>query len=81
MTVTVLLFGPLAETASDKQFTLELPDGATVAEVLEQIMPRVPSLSAARDHVATAVNMTYVDRTFRLKDGDELALIPPVSGG
>ena len=81
MIVTVLLFGPLAETASDKQFTLELHDSATVAEVLEQIMPRVPSLSTASGHMATAVNMAYVERTFRLKDGDELALIPPVSGG
>ena len=76
MRVTVRLFAVLRERAGHEELELDLPDGARVADAL-----------AAVDHLAgelslvLAVNRDYADADQVLHPGDELALIPPVSGG
>ena len=81
MTITVQLFAALAEAVGTHTLSLDLPTGATVSDALDQLASTHPRLSADRAKVATAVNLSYVGADHVLIDGDELALIGPVSGG
>jgi molybdopterin converting factor subunit 1 len=82
MEVEVRLFAMLRERAGRDSMTVELGEGATVADALDvvgsqhgldELIDRMP--------VVTAVNREYVPKEQTLAEGDELALIPPVSGG
>jgi molybdopterin synthase catalytic subunit len=76
MEVRVRLFAGLRERAGVDAVELTLPDGARVCDALTQLDHLVAGLP-----VVMAVNHEYADRRARLQPGDELALIPPVSGG
>lgn len=76
MNVTVRLFAGLRERAGADHVALALPDGARVADALQ----RLSELTAGTP-VVMAVNQQVADESVRLHAGDELALIPPVSGG
>ena len=82
MTVTVRLFAVLRERVGSDSIEVELDDGATVAEALERLAER-PELGdlLERMPVRMAVNRDYADGDTALAPGDELALVPPVSGG
>jgi molybdopterin synthase catalytic subunit len=73
----VKLFAGLRERASFGERTVELPEGARAGDVWAVL----PQLGAVPDGVMYARNKAYVDPEEQLADGDELALIPPVSGG
>ena len=76
MQIRVRLFAGLRERAGVDVLELELPDGATVADALERLKPVAGDLQ-----VVMAVNREYADAGDSLHADDELALIPPVSGG
>jgi molybdopterin synthase catalytic subunit len=82
MTVTVRLFAVLRELAGRESVELELADDATVDDAMAALSMR-PELADAlpRLGVVMAVNRDYASGATRLAPGDELALIPPVSGG
>jgi molybdopterin synthase catalytic subunit len=81
MTVTVKLFAILRDRAGTAELSLTLPPGATVARAAEALAERLPAVRDFLPRVAYAVNRSYAKPDARLSDGDELALIPPVSGG
>ncbi len=81
MTITVKLFALLRDRAGAAELALTLGDRATVATAAAALAERFPAMAAMLPRVAFAVNREYVDRSAVLADGDELALIPPVSGG
>jgi molybdopterin synthase catalytic subunit len=81
MTIHVLFFALLRDRAGTARCDLTLPENATVADAAEAIGERFPGLLQAVSRVAYAVNRDYASPTTSLHDGDELALIPPVSGG
>jgi molybdopterin synthase catalytic subunit/molybdopterin converting factor small subunit len=76
MRVAVRLFAGLRERAGVRVRELELPEGATVADVWPAL-----ALGAEPEGLLYAVNRAYADETRSLAEGDEVALIPPVSGG
>jgi molybdopterin converting factor subunit 1 len=76
MTVRIRLFAMLRERAGRDELELELPDGARVADALAALEHLAGGLS-----LVLAVNREYADPDAILRAGDELALIPPVSGG
>jgi molybdopterin synthase catalytic subunit len=82
VTVSVRLFSILRERAGRDRVELQLDDGATVADALEALA-RLPSLSdvLGRLPVQLAVNRGYATAATPLAEEDELALIPPLSGG
>jgi len=82
VTVTVRLFAMLRERAGRSSLELELAEGATVADALEELRER-DGLGELLDRlpVRAAVNREYVPTETALSAGDELGLIPPVSGG
>jgi len=77
----VKLFAVLRERAGRAQTVLEIPNGATVDTACEALRQQLPQVASYLGRVAFAVNQSYVDRSTILHDGDELAIIPPVSGG
>ena len=81
MTIHILMFASLAEQLQVQRVTLTLSDNATVGDAFEELKSRWPKLDALRDRLAVAVNHAYVSEDHVLVDGDEMALIPPVSGG
>ena len=77
MEITVLAFGPLAEDLGWKRHQITLSDQHIVGQILQSL-----GLEGGREKgLITAVNGTHCDFNAELKDGDELALLPPVSGG
>ena len=79
--VRVRLFAVQRELAGTRQVELELPDGASIEAAWLALVDRHPALASGRAAVRFARNGTYADPTEMLQDGDELACIPPVSGG
>lgn len=80
MNIRVKLFASLREAAGRTTIDLTLPDDATVADALAALDGQL-RLTARGTRVALAVNRRYVEPDAGLRDGDELALLPPVSGG
>jgi len=81
MRVRVLYFGMLKDLAGKSGDTLELPEGATIGDVLARLELQSPALKKAVGSLAVAVNQQYAGADTKLKSGDEVALLPPVSGG
>lgn len=81
MHLQVLLFGALKDLRSREKETVELPEGATVAEFLRGFFEVAPQLEKYAGSLAVAVNQEYALSTQVLHEGDEIALLPPVSGG
>ncbi len=81
MIVQLRFFASLRERLRRTEQEWTLPDGATVDDLWAALCATYPQLSELRSSISFAVNRAYVDRTCRLADQDEVALIPPVSGG
>jgi MoaE-MoaD fusion protein len=81
MQVRVKFFGMLKEVAGRDDDTLGLPEGARVADLLERCAKSTPDLKNYFPVIAVALNQEYSERDAALHEGDEVALIPPVSGG
>jgi molybdopterin converting factor subunit 1 len=81
MLIHVRLFAMIREKAGTSALTLELPEDARVADAAAALAERLPAVAAYLSRVAFAVNEAYAAREALLRPGDELAIIPPVSGG
>jgi molybdopterin synthase sulfur carrier subunit len=79
--VTVKLFAAYQEAFGLSELKLVLPMHAPVRAVLERLLIERPELDRWRDVTRFGVNLHFVDADTILQDGDEVALIPPVSGG
>jgi MoaE-MoaD fusion protein len=79
MRVRLLAFGMLKDSLGGAERTVELPEGATVAALLEHVQQAqgAPLLRG----IAVSVNAEFATMETRLKEGDEVGLLPPVSGG
>ncbi len=81
MRVTIRLFARLRDLAGASELTREVPAGATVAAVWESLAREHPALAPYTSSVSSAVNADYVRMNSPVHDGDEIAFLPPVSGG
>jgi molybdopterin synthase catalytic subunit len=81
MRVNVRYLGMLREIAGRDGEPVELPDGALLGELYAALRTRLPQLQQFSQAIALAVNYEYSGADTRLREGDEIALIPPVSGG
>jgi molybdopterin synthase catalytic subunit len=79
--IRVRLFAMQREAAATKELRLEVPLGSTVDDVWSAVVEVVPALAPGRSSLRFAVNGEYADTDRPLADGDEVACIPPVSGG
>jgi molybdopterin converting factor subunit 1 len=81
MRVHVKLFAVLRDKAGVSELQLELPEGATVSQAVRKLEEAHATLGPHFSRSAFAINQDYAKGDAELHDGDELALIPPVSGG
>lgn len=81
MHVRVLLFGALREAAGAKELSVSVPDAATVASLRALLEEGQPGFSALAGRLRVAVNREFAPDAQPLADGDEVAFLPPVSGG
>lgn len=81
MRVQLLAFGILRDHLGASAGPLDLPAGSTVRDLLERCRSLAPENAAPWSSIAVAVNQEYVPATHPLAEGDEVALLPPVSGG
>jgi len=75
------LFATLRERARSSELEREFPEGTTVDQIWKALKREFPALDGHRDSVGFAVNQEYVEGDYRPRDNDEVAFIPPVSGG
>ena len=81
MRVTVRLFARLRELGGTGELVSEVPDGSTVAAVWQSLVRDFPAFAAYEPSLSCAVNAEYAKFTTAVSDGDEVAFMPPVSGG
>jgi molybdopterin converting factor subunit 1 len=81
MIVSVLLFARARDLAGAPVVRLELPEGATVADLRRRLAAVHPSMAPLLNHSALAVNDEFAGDELVLEPGAEVALLPPVSGG
>jgi molybdopterin converting factor subunit 1 len=81
MLVTVRLFARLREIVGRGELARDAPEGATVREIWRSLARDWPALAAFEPSISAAVNAEYVTMSAAVADGDEVAFLPPVSGG
>ncbi|HKA16532.1 MAG TPA: molybdenum cofactor biosynthesis protein MoaE [Myxococcota bacterium] len=81
MRVAVKLFGAIREAVGEKELSVELPDGASARELRGRLAERYPVFHTFGDRLAVSVQLEVVPLDTGLRDGDEVAFLPPVSGG
>jgi sulfur-carrier protein len=79
--VTVKLFAAYQEAYGKSELVLDLPSETTVAAVRDRLLQEHPNLEQWRNLTRFGVNFQFVEPDICLQDGDEVVLIPPVSGG
>ena len=81
MKIKLLYFSSLKDRLKKSSEEIEVSGNITILELLNYLKAKYPEIKDNLDNVMTAVNEEYKDRNYILKDGDIVALIPPVSGG
>lgn len=81
MRVNVKLFARLRELVGTGELALDVPGGGTVADVWAALVAAHPAAEAYARSMSCAVNLDYARMTTAVSDGDEVAFLPPVSGG
>lgn len=81
MKIRVKLFASFRNIVGEKEEELQLEEGTTVKDLLEQYISRFPEMDRYREHIILSVNKQYGSPGLVLKDGDEVSFLPPVSGG
>jgi molybdopterin converting factor subunit 1 len=81
VSVQALFFAAYRDLLGTSALSVDLPDGATVADLVRELRGRGAPYSALPSEPAVAVNRAYALHTEKLRAGDEVAFIPPVAGG
>ncbi|MEZ4506308.1 MAG: molybdopterin converting factor subunit 1 [Thermomicrobiales bacterium] len=80
ITIQMRYFAFVREQLGTSKETIELANGSTVGQALDLVLARSPRLLNAQSAMMVMVNQSYQPREHVLADGDEVAIIPPVSG-
>jgi len=81
MKVRVQFYAQLRDLVGIRELELELPEGATVRELLGEIYAQQPALLAHDKSILIGAGLEFVDRNYKLNPGEEIAIMPPVQGG
>ncbi|MCX5935216.1 MAG: MoaD/ThiS family protein [Pseudanabaena sp. LacPavin_0818_WC45_MAG_42_6] len=79
--ITVKLFAIFQEVLATDEMQITLTSGTTVSQIFDHLASQHPHLEKSRSLTRYGVNLNFVEPQTILKNGDEVALIPPVSGG
>jgi molybdopterin converting factor subunit 1 len=81
MRVTIRLFARLRDIAGASELSRDLASGATIGDLWRQLATEFPELARYERSISTAINADYARMDQIVGDGDEVAFLPPVSGG
>lgn len=81
MRLSVKFFAGCKDAVGRPVVEVDMPDGTTVGGVLDRLIREYPGLERYRRSLRVAVNTEYASPETQVNDGDDLACIPPVSGG
>jgi len=81
MNVPVQFYAQLRDLTGVPEIEVELPDGATINELLERIYQRTPALRAQDKSILIGAGVEFVNRDYVIKSGDAISIMPPVQGG
>lgn len=79
--ITVKLFAAYQDVVGNEEQTLEVTAGTTASDVCKQLIAQYPQLAGWEHQTRFGINLDFVNPKTELQPGDELVLIPPVSGG
>lgn len=81
MKVKVLLFASCSDVVGSRNLDLDPASGTSVQDLIDGLIQKYPSFAGLERSIMISVNQEYVERDHVLVEGDEVAMIPPVSGG
>ena len=81
MKACVQFYSHLRDLAGAHALDVDLAEGATVGDLLEELYRRVPALRAHDKRILVGAGVEFVDRNYTIKPDDEIAIMPPVQGG
>lgn len=81
MRVRVVFYAQLRDLVGIRELDVDLAEGAIVRDLLEEIYAQQPALRSHDKSILIGASVEFVDRNYRLKPGDEIAIMPPVQGG
>jgi molybdopterin synthase catalytic subunit len=81
MNIHVQFYSHLRDLAGASELSIDLPDKATVGDLLTKIYGKVPTLRSRDKSILIGAGVEFVDRNYELKPGEEISIMPPVQGG
>ena len=81
MKVRAQFYAQLRDLVGSREIDVDLPEGATVRDLLEQVYAQQPKLRVYDKSILIGAGVEFVDRNYRLKPGEEISVMPPVQGG
>ena len=81
MKVRVQFYAQLRDLTGLRESDVDLPEGATVRDLLEKIYSQQPALRVHDKSILIGAGVEFVDRAYKLKSGEEISIMPPVQGG
>jgi MoaD family protein len=81
MNVRVQFYAQLRDLVGASELNVDLPDKATVGDLLAAIYERIPVLRSRDKSILIGAGVEFVDRNYELKPGEEISIMPPVQGG
>jgi MoaD family protein len=79
--VRVQFYSQLRDLAGRQTLDVDLADDATVADLLERLYQQMPALRVHNKTILISAGVEFVDRNYKIKPGEEIAIMPPVQGG
>jgi molybdopterin converting factor small subunit len=81
MKVRVLFYAQLCDLIGSRGMDVDLPEGATVGDLLDEIYAQQSDLRSHDRSILIGAGVEFVDRNYKLKPGEEISVMPPVQGG
>ena len=81
MKVRARFYAQLRDLTRAETVDVDLDENVTISDLLEELFQRFPTLRANDKSVLVGVGVEFVDRSYKLKAGEEIAIMPPVQGG
>ena len=81
MKVRVQFYAQLRDLIGMRELEVDLAEGASVRELLDQIYAKQPALRSHDKRILVGADLEFVDRNHKLKPGEEIAIMPPMQGG
>ncbi len=81
MKIHVQFYAQLRDLIGVRELEIDLSEGATVGDLLEAMYARQPAVRSHDKSILIGAGVEFVDRSYRLKPGEEIAIMPPVQGG